>query len=110
MRTAWIHRGRRWEATAPPPDYTGRRGVGSRRSARHLRVVLRVRRRRGFDANDNAVTPAGNTETGPFRVAGAEPGDTLAVDLEQIRPMFDPAYTMVCTLSHDGLDTITKAR
>ena len=39
----------------------------------------------GFDASDIAVTPGGNPQTGPFRVAGAEPGDTLAVHLEQIR-------------------------
>ena len=47
----------------------------------------------GFDANDAAVTPAGNPQTGPFRVAGAEPGDTLAVHLEQIRPNRTRGYT-----------------
>ena len=35
----------------------------------------------GFDAADAAVTRGGNPQTGPFRVAGAEPGDTLAVHL-----------------------------
>ena len=47
----------------------------------------------GFDANDIAVTPGGNPQTGPFRVAGAEPGDTLAVHLEQIRPNRARGYT-----------------
>ena len=47
----------------------------------------------GFDANDIAVTPAGNPQTGPFRVAGADPGDTLAIHLEQIRPNRARGYT-----------------
>ena len=47
----------------------------------------------GFDANDIAVTPGGNPQTGPFRVAGAEAGDTLAVHLEQIRPNRARGYT-----------------
>ena len=47
----------------------------------------------GFDASDIAVTPGGNPQTGPFRVAGAEPGDTLAVHLEQIRPNRARGYT-----------------
>ena len=47
----------------------------------------------GHDAAGNAVTPAGNPQTGPFYVAGAEPGDTLAVHLEQIRPNRPRGYT-----------------
>ena len=47
----------------------------------------------GCDAAGRAVTPAGNPQTGPFRVAGAEPGDTLAVHLESIRPNRDRGYT-----------------
>ena len=47
----------------------------------------------GYDASDIAVTPGGNPQTGPFRVAGAEPGDTLAVHLEQIRPNRARGYT-----------------
>ena len=39
------------------------------------------------------MTPSGNPQTGPFRVAGAEPGDTLAVHLESIRPNRDRGYT-----------------
>lgn len=41
---------------------------------------------RGFDHRREQVTPRGNPQTGPFYVEGAEPGDTLVVDLEQIVP------------------------
>ncbi len=40
----------------------------------------------GRDAADEAVTDPGNPLTGPFWVEGAEPGDTLAVRLEVLRP------------------------
>jgi len=40
----------------------------------------------GKDASDTLVTPRGNPQTGPFHVAGAEPGDTLLVQLDQIVP------------------------
>jgi amidase len=40
----------------------------------------------GKDASDTLVTPRGNPQTGPFYIAGAEPGDTLRVQLEQIVP------------------------
>ena len=40
----------------------------------------------GKDASDTLVTPLGNPQTGPFHVAGAEPGDTLLVQLDQIVP------------------------
>jgi acetamidase/formamidase len=40
---------------------------------------------RGHDGNDNQITPPGNPMTGPFHVAGAEPGDTLVVHLDLLR-------------------------
>src|SRR5580692_7662241 len=40
----------------------------------------------GKDASDTLVTPRGNPQTGPFYVEGAEPGDTLLVQLDQIAP------------------------
>jgi amidase len=40
----------------------------------------------GSDQNGNAVTEGGNPQTGPFYVEGAEPGDTLAIHLEHLRP------------------------
>lgn len=41
---------------------------------------------RGFDQHRNSVTPRGNPQTGPFFIAGAEPGDTLVVHLDSIVP------------------------
>jgi acetamidase/formamidase len=40
----------------------------------------------GKDAGDISVTPRGNPMTGPFYVEGAEPGDTLALQLDRIVP------------------------
>jgi amidase len=40
----------------------------------------------GKDASGALVTPRGNPQTGPFYVAGAEPGDTLVVHLDRISP------------------------
>jgi acetamidase/formamidase len=40
----------------------------------------------GKDASDTLVTPRGNPQTGPFYVAGAEPGDTLVVQFDRIWP------------------------
>jgi acetamidase/formamidase len=40
----------------------------------------------GKDSSDTLVTARGNPQTGPFHVAGAEPGDTLLVQLDQIVP------------------------
>jgi amidase len=40
----------------------------------------------GKDATDTQITAAGNPQTGPFYVAGAEPGDTLVVQLDRISP------------------------
>jgi amidase len=61
----------------------------------------------GFDARRERVAQPGNPQTGPFFVEGAEPGDTLVVELERIRPnrsygwsgtmvapnVVDPGYT-----------------
>lgn len=40
----------------------------------------------GMDAAGNEVSPSPNPMTGPFYVEGAEPGDTLVVQLERITP------------------------
>src|SRR5260370_41309550 len=40
----------------------------------------------GRDASGERVTPGGNPQTGPFYVDGAEPGDTLALDLLRLTP------------------------
>lgn len=41
---------------------------------------------RGQDSGGKPVTAPGNPMTGPFYVEGAEPGDTLVVHLEQLKP------------------------
>lgn len=40
----------------------------------------------GCDTSGEQVTPRGNPQTGPFYVEGAEPGDILAVTLDEITP------------------------
>ena len=40
----------------------------------------------GFDRNGEQIAEGGNPQTGPFYVEGAEPGDTLSVRLNRIRP------------------------
>src|SRR5919201_4702994 len=40
----------------------------------------------GYDRNGKALTDGGNPMTGPFYVEGAEPGDTLSVRFDRIRP------------------------
>jgi len=41
---------------------------------------------RGQGSGGQPITPPGNPMTGPFYVEGAEPGDTLVVHLETLRP------------------------
>jgi len=58
--------------------------------------VLRVRTRdtirtwcvdsAGYDRDGNDITEGGNPMTGPFYVEGAEPGDTLRVRFDSLRP------------------------
>ena len=48
---------------------------------------------RGMDASGTQVTPAGNPQTGPFYVEGAEPGDTLVLHLDRIAPNRDYGWT-----------------
>ena len=40
----------------------------------------------GYDRNGEDLTEGGNPQTGPFYVIGAEPGDTLRVRFDSIRP------------------------
>ena len=48
---------------------------------------------RGRDESGEAITPRGNPQTGPFYLKGAEPGDTLVVTLEDLRPNRDWGFT-----------------
>jgi amidase len=47
----------------------------------------------GKGASDTPVTARGNPQTGPFYIEGAEPGDTLVVQLDHIRPNRVIGYT-----------------
>ncbi len=47
----------------------------------------------GKDASDQRVTLSGNPQTGPFYVVGAEPGDTLVIQLDRISPNRAIGYT-----------------
>jgi acetamidase/formamidase len=53
----------------------------------------------GGDASGSRITAGGNPQTGPFYVAGAEPGDTLSVRLDVLRPNRSTGYSakMVAT-------------
>jgi amidase len=47
----------------------------------------------GSDRTGEQITDGGNPQTGPFYVEGAEPGDTLSVRLDKIRPNRERALT-----------------
>ncbi len=49
----------------------------------------------GNDAQGIQVAPRPNPQTGPFFVDGAEPGDTLLVHLDRLRPNREIGYTRV---------------
>ncbi|SEC41240.1 acetamidase/formamidase family protein [Paenibacillus sp. GP183] len=48
---------------------------------------------RGWDHRGESVATRGNPMTGPFYVEGAQPGDTLAIQLESIKPNRDWGWT-----------------
>ena len=47
----------------------------------------------GKDATNEPVTPNGNPQTGPFYVKDAQPGDTLAITFDSLRPNRKIGYT-----------------
>lgn len=49
----------------------------------------------GIDADEKQVSEPSNPQTGPFYVEGAEPGDTLIINLEHLYPNRDSGYTRV---------------
>src|SRR5689334_4009902 len=57
------------------------------------RVITTTVDASGRDATGTQITPAGNPMTGPFYVAGAEPGDTLVMRLERISPNRPTGWT-----------------
>jgi amidase len=47
----------------------------------------------GFDRHGKQVASAPNPMTGPFFIKGAEPGDTLTVDIDRMTPSRDTGWT-----------------
>ncbi len=47
----------------------------------------------GLDAEGQRVTLGGNPMTGPFYIANAEPGDTLAVHFDRLSPNREDAWS-----------------
>jgi len=47
----------------------------------------------GGDEHSEHVAPEGNPQTGPFYIEGAEPGDALAIQFDQLYPNRDSGYT-----------------
>ena len=71
--------------------------IGSHPPVLHIRdgdtVVTTTVDAFGKDATDTQITPRGNPQTGPFFIEGAEPGDTLVVELDRISPNRTFGYT-----------------
>ena len=71
---------------------------------------------RGGDEHRNQVAERGNPQTGPFAIESAEPGDTLAVTFDRLRPnrrfgftgtvvaanVVDPGYVQALPTDHVG--------
>ncbi len=47
----------------------------------------------GRDERGEQVTPGGNPQTGPFYAEGAQPGDTLVMNLDRLYPNRDPGFS-----------------
>jgi acetamidase/formamidase len=71
--------------------------IGSHEPALHIAdgdsVITTTVDSVGHDASGEQVTEGGNPQTGPFYIDGAEPGDTLAVHLDQLYPNRDRGLT-----------------
>ena len=63
----------------------------------------------GMDASETQVTEGGNPMTGPFYVDGAEPGDALVVELEELTPNREYGWSRV-TVAPNVLDPEYVAR
>lgn len=71
--------------------------LGSHAPALHVQsgdtIITTTVNAAGEDHTGHQVTPRGNPMTGPFFVAGAEPGDALEVQLRTITPTGEVGYT-----------------
>ena len=54
----------------------------------------------GKDAHNDQVATPGNPQTGPFYVDRAEPGDTVAIHLDNLMPNRDSGYTRTAVAAH----------
>ena len=54
----------------------------------------------GYDRNGEDLTEGGNPQTGPFYLEGAEPGDTLRVRFDSIRPNRTRGVTGALVAAH----------
>ena len=68
----------------------------------------------GFDASGTACAASPNPMTGPFYVAGAEPGDALVVSIDRMTPTRDTGWTFSSlarnVVDPDTVPTLTESR
>jgi len=71
--------------------------IGSHEPALHIAdgdtVITPTVDAGGWDGNNTRVTTGGNPQSGPFYVEGAEPGDTLVVEIVRLTPNRDSGWT-----------------
>jgi amidase len=71
--------------------------IGSHEPALHVAdgdtVITSTADAGGWDGNNERVASGGNPQSGPFSVEGAEPGDTLAVDIVRLTPNRETGWT-----------------
>lgn len=68
----------------------------------------------GLDAEGREATPPGNPMTGPFYIAGAQPGDTLVVHLDAITPSRRGGWSRACLAANvvdpDAVPSLPRPR
>jgi len=81
--------------------------IGSHEPALRVRdgdtVITATADAGGWDARGERVARGGNPQSGPFFVEGAEPGDTLVVEIVRLTPNRDWGYTAT-VISENVLD------
>lgn len=81
--------------------------IGSHEPALHVAdgdtVITTTADAGGWDEHGKQVASGGNPQSGPFFVEGAEPGDTLAVEIVRLTPNRDSGWT-ASVLSENVVD------
>ena len=71
--------------------------IGSHEPALHVAdgdtVITTTADAGGWDSTNTRVASGGNPQSGPFYVEGAEPGDTLVVEIVRLTPNRDTGWT-----------------